>query len=304
MVLSPGPHWAWPSPIDEVVRIPVGQAQTITSTIGWYANTANEAAGPPPQPLDRLNPDRDGYLVTGDENIIHVRATLLYRINESALISSNGVTGYPFAFASASNLVQHAFDNALTLAAAGSKIDDIMTRDVAGFRDRVRARFDQLIAQYRLAIIVDNITVRSSPPIKLAQTFTAVTEAGQRRGTLISQAQNEENQIISRARADAQERINAGERDRDALVKSVQAEADRFKTLLAEYKRNPDLFMQQRQNEVLQRVLTNAHYVLVLPPAVDGKPRQIWIPVGPEAKPPKPPEKPPASGDDHHEPPP
>src|SRR5438874_13427674 len=27
-LLGPGPHWAFPSPIDEVVRIPIGQVQT------------------------------------------------------------------------------------------------------------------------------------------------------------------------------------------------------------------------------------------------------------------------------------
>src|SRR6185436_17702390 len=34
-LLSPGAHWAFPYPIDEVVRIPVGQVQTIRSTVGW-----------------------------------------------------------------------------------------------------------------------------------------------------------------------------------------------------------------------------------------------------------------------------
>ena len=65
--------------------------------------------------------------------------------------------------------MQNAFANALVYAAAGFKIDDIMTRDFAGFRDRIRARLDQLIAQYHLAIIVDNITLQRTPPIKLRQ---------------------------------------------------------------------------------------------------------------------------------------
>src|SRR5262245_45347986 len=43
---GPGLHWAFPAPIDEVVRIPVGQFQSVASTIGWYATTpAAQAAG-------------------------------------------------------------------------------------------------------------------------------------------------------------------------------------------------------------------------------------------------------------------
>src|SRR5437867_7031567 len=32
-LLGPGPHWALPAPIDEVVRIPIGQVQSVASTI-------------------------------------------------------------------------------------------------------------------------------------------------------------------------------------------------------------------------------------------------------------------------------
>src|SRR5881394_2120025 len=39
-LLGPGPHWAFPAPIDEIVKIPVGQLQTTASTIGWYATSA------------------------------------------------------------------------------------------------------------------------------------------------------------------------------------------------------------------------------------------------------------------------
>src|SRR5436309_10638517 len=56
-LLGPGAHWAFPYPIDEVVKTPVNQLQGITSTIGWYATTAaNEAAGNEPPPGPSLNP--------------------------------------------------------------------------------------------------------------------------------------------------------------------------------------------------------------------------------------------------------
>src|SRR5262245_17022103 len=32
-LLGPGLHWAFPYPIDEVVKIPMGQAQTVSSSI-------------------------------------------------------------------------------------------------------------------------------------------------------------------------------------------------------------------------------------------------------------------------------
>src|SRR5712664_3910873 len=131
-LLGPGFHWAWPPPIDEVVKIPIGQVQTVQSTIGWYATTAaREATGAEPPPGTSLNPATDGYLLTADGNIIHARGTLRYRISEPGL-------RYEFDFVNASNLVQNAFNNALNYAAANYTVDDVLTRDTAGFREKVR----------------------------------------------------------------------------------------------------------------------------------------------------------------------
>ncbi len=59
-LLGPGFHWAWPPPIDEVVKIPIGQVQTVQSSIGWYATTAaREATGAEPPPGTSLNPATD-----------------------------------------------------------------------------------------------------------------------------------------------------------------------------------------------------------------------------------------------------
>ena len=132
--------------------------------------------------------------MTGDENIIHVRGTLLYRIAEPGL-------RYTFDFVATSNLVQNAFNNALLYAAAGFKVDDALRRDVAGFRDRVRARVERLITEEQLGIIVDQITLSAIPPRQLKKAFDAVNEAEVRRSTVINEARAYENQTISRAKA-------------------------------------------------------------------------------------------------------
>ena len=55
-LLGPGLHFAFPAPIDEVVKIPIGQIQYVTSTIGWYATP--EQAGK----LSRLGTFKTGRL--------------------------------------------------------------------------------------------------------------------------------------------------------------------------------------------------------------------------------------------------
>lgn len=260
MLLGPGAHWAFPYPIDEVVKIPVGVMQSVRSTVGWYATTpAMEAAGQEPPPMPSLNPERDGYLFTGDANIIHVRGNLAYRIKEPGL-------QYIFGFANASNLVQNAFNSAMIYAAARYRVDDVLTRDSAGFRELVQRRLTQLIDQQGLGVVVDQIDLQAIPPRQLKEKFNAVAEAEARRGKLINESRNYESQTINGARSQASQMKAQAEAERSALVASVAAEAERFNHLLPQYRANPELFMRQYKSEAIGRVLNNAQEKWIVPP--------------------------------------
>lgn len=280
-LLGPGPHWAFPPPIDEVVRIPVGQVQSVSSTVGWYGTTAaNEAAGTEPPPAESLQPVADGYLLTGDVNIIHARATLRFRIAEPGL-------RYMLQFASASNLVQSAFDNALLFAAARYKVDDALTRDQAGFREAARHRLQELVEQQELGITelqIDNAQV--IPPRQLKDAFARVSEAEVRRSKELNDARSYENQTLSKAKADAEARKNVGETERTRLVEFVAADVERFTNNLPAWRANRDLFVQQRQAEVLRTIYTNAQEKTVAPQPGPGSSRTLWLQINREpAKP-------------------
>ncbi len=280
-LLGPGPHWAFPPPIDEVIRIPVGQVQAINSSIGWYATTAvNEAAGTEPPPGESLRPVQDGYLISGDENIIHLRATLRYRIAEPGL-------RYMLDFANASKLVENAFNNALLFAATRYKVDAALTRDQAGFREVARNRFEQLVSQYNLGITeiqIDNMQV--IPPRQLKEAFARVSEAEVRRAKELNEARSYENQTISKARAEAESRKNLGETERTRLIEFVAAEVERFTNNLPAWNANRELFTQQHQSEVLRIIYTNAQEKVVAPARGGGASRELRLQINREpAKP-------------------
>ena len=276
---GPGAHWAFPPPIDEVIKMPVGQVQSVESSIGWYATTAaGEAAKQEPPPLESLNPAREGYLLTADENIVHVRATLRFRIAEPGL-------RFALDFTEATNAVLRAFNNSLLYAAARYKVDDALTRDRAGFRETALARLEQLIATQGLGILVEQIeNLQIIPPRQLKDAFARVGEAELRRGKEINDAHSYENQTISKARAEAEARRNAGEAERTRLVEFVAAEVERFTNNLPAWQANRALFMQQRQAETLQIIFTNAQETIIAPKGIPG--RVNWIEINRE--PPKP----------------
>lgn len=268
-LLGPGAHWAFPYPIDEVVRIPVGEVQTVSSTVGWYYTTAvAEAANTEPPPNSTLSPIQDGYLLTGDGSIVHARGTLRYRIAEPGL-------GYMFDFASASNVVQSALNNALNFAAVHSNVE--ITRDTTAFRETATQRLEQLIAEQHLEILVDQLSVTVLAPRQLQADFERVIDAEVKKSSALSDARKYETEVLSKARAMSNAVVNAAAAARQGMVEQVAAEAKRFTDLLPEYRKNPQLFMDLVYAESLERIYTNVAEKVMLQERPDGQPRELRL---------------------------
>jgi len=273
-LLNPGLHWSFPYPIDEVVRIPIKEIQSVTSTIGWYYMTPEEmvafkATGAVPPAGGTLNPVVDGYVITGDRNIVHVSATLYYQVDDPL--------HYMFDFVSASNLVQNALNNAVLYTAAHFGVDDILYGDVAGFKDAVELRATQLADQERLGITIKQCTVDRAPPRQLNDIFAQVADARQNRSRLLADAHAKEFQTTNSATAEAAAIVYEAMSASSNYVASVQADAKAFDALLPNYQINPGLFEQRELVRVMGQALTNVNFKVHLPTSANGEPTELRL---------------------------
>ena len=207
--------------------------------------------------------------MTADGNIIHARATLTYHINEP--------NRYIFSFVDASKAIQNALDNALLYTAARFKVDDILTRDVAGFNDAVKSRATDLIEKQDLGVVVEQCIVQRIPPRQLRDAFDNVLRAEVNRSKLLNEARSYENQVTNRASADAKSRINLAESERTRYVAEVSSRADEFAKLLPKYRDNPGLFVQRRLTETLGRVLPAVQDKIFVADSADGNSRELRL---------------------------
>ncbi len=276
MLRGAGLHWAFPRPIDEVRRIPFTEIQSVKSSVGWYymspQEEAMEAAGTfhPNQSLS-LNPIRDSYTVTGDGNIIHLRATLLYKVDDPVR--------YEFEFVDASNSVRDVLDEALIYASARfTNVDDVLRLQRTRFQETVLARVTQLAQREDLGITVLQFGIFDSiPPVKLQPDFEAVTAARSMAETEKNQAETDQNTITNKAAAEANQRVSAAQTDATNLVASVKADADRFTSLLSEYQATPGLVRSKLYFDTLAEVMTNVSGKWYVPENPGGEPLEIRL---------------------------
>lgn len=268
-LLNPGPHWAFPYPIDEVVRIPITQQQLVRSTIGWYYLTPEQqVVNPDAAPPGPLNLARDGYVITADQNIVHSRALLRYHVQDPF--------DYTFDFVSASNLVQNALNNALLYSAARFKLDDILLFRVNEFNDAVRNRAEKLVDDEHLGIVVEQCNVESRPPGQLQSIFDLVTSTRENRNKALIDASSYTNQILNQATAQSATIIQQATLTSANYVTNVLAEAKRFNDLLPLYRENAELLTCQYLVQTMNQVLTNAEQ-WVQPTSDTGKPTEVRL---------------------------
>ena len=270
VLLGPGLHWSFPYPIDEVVKIPITEQQTVQSTTGWYFTTPEQELSGEELPAGAsLNPAIDGYAITADRNIVHTQVTLHYHIDDPI--------PYIFNFASASNSIQNALNNALLFTAAKFDVDDILTRDVGGFQDAVLARVSDLTEEEHLGIVIDNCQVRSVAPRQLQDVFARVTEARQNQSKQINDANAYRDKTLLNAAAQASAITTQAAAASTNYVVAIQADANAFTNSLTAFEKNRYLFAQQKVAETMALVLTNVQDKIFLPQRADGKPRELRL---------------------------
>jgi membrane protease subunit HflK len=284
-LLGPGLHASWPYPIGDFTRVSITGIQRVTSRAGWYAVTPEqELAGTEPPAAGTLNPAVDGYALTADGNIVHTRAILRYTIKDPIR--------YVFNFVNASNAVLNALDDAVLYTAAHFKVDDILTRDVAGYGEAVRSRVKELVEKQDLGIQVEQCIPQSVPPRQLKDAFNSVLRAELGRSKTLDEAKSVANQTLSKATAEAQARVNKAEVDRALYVNDITSRANQFEQLLPKYRENPKLFVQQRYTETIGRVFTNVQDKIMVPESTAGNGKEVRYLLNRELQVPKAPQTP------------
>jgi len=259
-LLGPGPHWAWPAPIDEVIKLHITSLTNASATVGWY-QTPEERARPgapePPAPPS-LNPASSSYALSADTNIIHVFASAKYRITDPI--------HFLFDYSNAPAFITNALNNALLSVSSEMGVDAILTSNRAAFREQVQMRVQELTALENLGVTVDQVDFDSSPPLFLKGKFSEVDDAMIKRDGALKQAQTYATTNVNHAIGAAANRINLAESARTNMVAMIEAQANAFLTNRAQFESNPELFKRIKQMNALERVYAGVDDKIVVPP--------------------------------------
>jgi membrane protease subunit HflK len=216
---SSGLHYDWPYPFTKIDRINFAAVRTVT--IGGAMKSAMD---------NQLgSPTTSRALLTGDQNLLQVRAQVLYRPSEGE------IKEYLFAQSSPEVRLADLAEAMLVELISHSGVDFAHVQGLAQLNERLTQRLRALAKSQGLGLEIEQAVIEQvEPPVRVKAEFLDVSNARAEQARNIQEARTWAEQKVSQADSDRRRTIDAAEADRRSRMAGAQGSADRFRKLVVQ----------------------------------------------------------------------
>lgn len=238
---KPGINWHMPWPIQSEETVNLSGVRSV------------EVGRPV---LIKATNQKDSSMLTEDENIIDVRFAVQYRLKDP--------TDYLFNNRDPDAAVVQAAETAVREIVARSKMDTVLYEGREKIGIDLANSIQKILDSYKTGIYVTSVTVQNvQPPEQVQAAFDDAVKAGQDQERLKSEGQAYANDIIPRAKGTAARLIQEAEGYKARVVATAEGDATRFKQVLVEYAKAPQVTRDRMYIDSMREMYNNVTKILV-----------------------------------------
>lgn len=240
---GPGLHYRLPPPIDRVDIVDAASIQR-----------AEPAAS---------------LMLTGDQNLISVRFSLHYVVNDAAAFLLN--------VDDPARLVMQAGESAMRQIVAQKSVDSLLTVDKAEIEEQVNTLTQSTLNTYNAGLQVVGIQLlESNPPSEVADAFRDVASAREDQNTFINEAQAYANETIPLARGDAATTIQNANAYNSEKTGLANGDAALFTNQQGAYAEAPNITRLRMYLVAMESVLPGVRK-FILDPSIQLETTDLWF---------------------------
>lgn len=241
-MVTPGLHVKLPLGIDRVVIVPVRRQLKQEFGFGTPQSTNPEQSSPSSEW------EEEKAMVTGDLNAVTVEWVVQYRI-ESAM-------QYLFKVRNPDETLRDASESVMREVVGDRTVDEVITIGRQEIEDEALQKLQALVRGYEMGVKIDQVQLKNvDPPQRVQASFNEVNQAQQEKESAINIANGEYNKSIPRARGLAAQAIREAEGYRAKRINEAEGDATKFRLLLAEYTKAPEITRRRIYLETMSEVL-------------------------------------------------
>jgi membrane protease subunit HflK len=238
---EPGLRWRLPSPIETSEVVNVTGVRTVE--VGYRGSEKNKVP-------------KEALMVTDDENIVSVQFAVQYLLKDPK--------DYLFYSRSPDDSVMGAAETAIREVVGKNKMDFVLYEG----RDKIAADtaklMQDILDRYRTGVLIRSVTMQSTqPPEQVQAAFDDAVKAGQDMERHKNEGQAYANDVIPRAQGTASRLMSESNGYKARVIANAEGEASRFKQVLVEYSKAPDVMRSRLYLDTVQQVLSSTTKVLV-----------------------------------------
>ena len=269
--VEPGLHFKFPWGIETVRFVPT--ARVLKEEFGFRTTAAG--AGQRTQSADKTFKDVS-LMLTGDLNVIDVKWIVQYRIEDPIL--------YLFRIREPRQTILDIAEAVMRRVVGNRLGSDVLTVGRAAVSTEVKEEMQKILTLYKTGVRLVTVELQDvTPPDTVKPAFNEVNEARQDRERTINQAQEQANREIPKARGEATRTITEAEGYAVERVNRATGEATRFRAVLDEYQRAPEVTRRRLYLEAMGAILPEAKALYI----VDAAQKALvpWLPLESGSKP-------------------
>ncbi|ABD88804.1 FtsH protease activity modulator HflK [Rhodopseudomonas palustris] len=244
--VQPGLNYHLPYPIETVLLPKALRVSTISIGMTLVNDTARRGTAMRDVPEESL-------MLTGDENIVDVDFTVLWRI------SPDGVGNYLFNIQNPEGTVKAVAESAMREVVGRASIQPILTGARTTTEASVQDLMQKTLDGYGAGILVQQVQMQKvDPPAQVIDAFRDVQAARADLERLQNEAQTYANRVIPDARGRASQILQVAEGYKEQAVAEAKGQSARFLKVYDEYRKAPDVTRQRIYLETMERILGGA----------------------------------------------
>lgn len=243
-VTQSGLNWKFPAPIEtantpkvtEVKRIEIG-FRSLNN--GQYRTV-----------------EKESLMLTGDENIVDAEMIVQYKIKDPV--------EYLFKIVLPELTVRQAAEASLRTVVGRNRIDETLTTGKFAIQEETKLQLQAILDKYESGIHIVAVQLQDvSPPKEVIGAFKDVASAKEDKNRMINQAEGYRNDVIPKARGEAEAMIRDAEGFRDSRIKRAEGDAAKFTTILKEYNKAKSITEKRLYLETMEKVLPDIEKIIV-----------------------------------------
>jgi membrane protease subunit HflK len=197
-------------------------------------------------------------MLTEDENIVEIKFAVQYRLNNAR--------AWLFNSKNPQEAVVQAGETAVREVVGKMKMDSALADERDQIAPRVRTLMQQILDRYNIGVEIVAVNLQQGgvrPPEQVQAAFDDVLRAGQERERAKNEAQAYANDVIPRAAGAASRLAQEADGYKAKVVAQAQGDAQRFKSVLAEYQRAPQVTRDRLYIDAMQQIYNNVTKIMV-----------------------------------------